>query len=77
MRIFGEAKHDFYKDFYQNVRDKSVLLLYVEGSEFEILSADVFIAFKKVNNNFRNSFKYSRKLERENEKIERKFYENT
>lgn len=44
--IRGTATSDFYCDFNQEARDNSVILVDIEGGEFEIFNASVFEAFQ-------------------------------
>lgn len=46
--IRGEATREFYKDFPAEVRDQSLLLIDIEGAEFDLVDADTFAAFSKA-----------------------------
>ena len=45
--VHGEAPKTFYKDFSDSQRDDSVILIDIEGGEFDLLDADTFNAFHR------------------------------
>jgi hypothetical protein len=47
IEIQGTAKKDFFKELPENVLSKAVLLVDIEGAEFEIIDKKTFEAFKK------------------------------
>jgi hypothetical protein len=47
VEIRGAANKDFYKDIDKAILDYSVLLIDIEGGEFEIVNKETFEAFKK------------------------------
>jgi len=47
VEIRGAANKDFYKDIDKTILDYSVLLIDIEGGEFEIANKETFEAFKK------------------------------
>lgn len=47
VEIKGAANKDFYKDIDKTILDHSVLLIDIEGGEFEIVNKETFEAFRK------------------------------
>jgi len=45
--IRGKASSDFFHDFQDDVRDDSVVLVDIEGGEFQLLSNEALFAFRK------------------------------
>ncbi|MFS2154855.1 hypothetical protein ACCD05_27580 [Rhizobium sp. Rhizsp42] len=46
--IRGEATREFYNDIPAEVRDQSLVLIDIEGAEFDLVDADTFAAFSKA-----------------------------
>ena len=45
VHIHGAAHPEFYKDLPRDILSKSVLLIDIEGAEFDLLTPDIFAAF--------------------------------
>ena len=45
VHIHGAAHAEFYKDLPRDILSKSVLLIDIEGAEFDLLTPDIFAAF--------------------------------
>ena len=47
VTVFGKAEEDFYRKFEPELFSSSVILMDIEGGEFDLLNASVFRAFQK------------------------------
>jgi len=47
LKIFGAATNDFYLQIPSSERDRAVVIVDIEGAEFDVLTAEVFDAFTR------------------------------